>query len=440
MPVVVALLVIAAYAVLLPAGRWQADEYILSWDVAQQGWAALLDRVEGWSPRPIGEFVSFLYFLVSNSFHRPLIGYFLGFLWVTSLAGVVMAARVGQVRRPVFLAVLLFALSLLLAKPGQMYYWPMGASAYLPAWAGLGAATVLHRTALLHHRVALMLALLAAAFSVEIGAITVLIYSALVLLASVRDRALLRHAVPLILPALGALLVCLIVLHHRMQANEVFDAASGLAHNWPASLRAAVPTFIREAMGIAGTSLLVGCVIKVLLIFAIPPGDAGTKRDDRLGIVWCCSLLTAAFASVVLAYHQFGMLCCERHSTFRQAMILLAIATFAGLRGAPAPRYGLLAILLLTLFGMRAAPLYADWSRLGTVVAARQRNWESAAKPSDSMTLLLAPDGHITNSDALTKGSFRMPSGTGMDNIPLFAWGIMTRFGKHALTIAPADK
>ncbi|HET6306724.1 MAG TPA: hypothetical protein VFG12_06030, partial [Rhodopila sp.] len=334
LPCVVALLVLGAYAVLLPAGRWQADEYLVSWQVAQQGWAVFLDRVQGWSPRPIAEFVTFLYFVLANALNRPFMGYYLAFLWVVSLGLVIAAGWAGRVRQPVRLAVVLLALTLLLAKPGEMFYWPMGASAYLPCWAGLAAASVLHRgraerngVALWDvglHGGALAVGLLVAAFSAEVGALTVLVYGLLVAAAAWRERSLLSGLVPVVLPALGAVAVCLTVLGHRGQAQEVFDPASGLAGHWLGSVAASVPRFAREALGVSGMPLLVGLAIKTTLLVSLPVEAAGTVRGRRLGALWAVALLVGAFGSIVMAYHQFGVPCCERHATLRQAMILLA--------------------------------------------------------------------------------------------------------------------
>ena len=188
--------------------------------------------------------------------------------------------------------------------------------------------------------------------------------------------------------------------------------------------------------------LLVGFVIKLLLLVSLPPGPAATQRDYRLRVLWGLSLLFAAFASVVLAYHQFGTLCCERLVTFRQSMILLALATFAGLLGGmtrPA-RPTVLAVVLLVVFAVRIGPLSGDWRRLGTVIATRHSNWDAARGAGDSMTLLVVHGGHITNSDGLPTGAFRRSSDGGMGDTPWYAWGIMARFGKHALTIAETNE
>jgi hypothetical protein len=442
LPCVVALLVLAGYAALVPAGRWQGDEYLISWFVAKDGLPFLLDRILGWGPWPVAESLRFGYFVVSNALHHPLVGPFLGAMWLASLLGIALAGWAGQVRRPLVLAVLVFALTLLLAKPGEMFYWPMATAAYLPCWAGLAAATILHRAAKGPHAIALTLALLAVAFSMEVGAATVLIYAGLMVAALLGDHTLLRRFIPLALPALGAVLVAVVLLSHRMQANEVMDATSGLAGNWSASLRAAVPAFAHEALGIAGMPLLAGLAIKLLLLVSLPSAHAGSRRDNRLGAMWTLALLLGAFASVAAAYHQFGTLCCERHATLRQGMILLALLTLAGLLGSALvmQRAVLLAVLLLTLLVVRAGPLYSDWQLRDQVFAARQRTWDSGAGPGDAMTLFLAPAGRILNEDALPPGQYHRTSDVPVEGAPWYAWGIMALFGKHTLTITTAGE
>jgi hypothetical protein len=441
LPAIVALLVIAAYAVLLPAGKWQGDDYLGAWFVASDGWHVLSDRLTGRSPRPIAETLTWLYFSLSNALDRPLIGAFLAVLWAASLAIVAVAGRVGGVSRPVVLALLLFAVTLLLIKPGEMFYWPMGAVAYLPCWAGLAATTVLLRVDVDRHRVALTFALLIAVLSVEVGAITVLFYAALLGVADLRDGRLHRVR-SLMLPAFCGAVVCLIVLRGRMlPAGEVWDAGSGLAGNWTASLRAALPTFAREAAGIAGLPLLAGAAIKLLLLLCLPP-DGGGGRSAGGAVLWAIALLLGAFASIVLAYHQFGALCCERHATLRQGMVLMALFALAGLLGGgflAVRQIGLVA-LLLVLLGVRAAPLSAEWRGLGDVFAARQRSWASAAAPGDAMTLFLAPPAPITNADSLPPGQYRRTTDQPFGDTPWYAWGVMARFDKHILVIEPAGR
>jgi hypothetical protein len=440
LPAAAALAVLAAYALLLPAGRWQADEYLGAWFVAHDGWDVLIDRLAGRSPRPVAETLTWPYLRVSNALDAPLIGWLLGLLWLGGLAGIVAAGRAGRVRHPVTLALVLFALALLIGKPGEMFFWPMGAAAYVPCWAALAAVTVLHRCDLGRHRSALTVAMIVAAFSAEVGAVTVLVYAALagVAFAPARDF---RRLVPLIVPALCAASVCLIVLRQRMQPmGEVMDAASGLAGDWPASLRAALPGFARDSVAIDGLPLLAGAAIKLLLVLCLPAARPAARRDVRSALAWTCALLLGAFASVALAYHQFGALCCERHATLRQGMILLAVATLAGLLGGAlrVPRNVALAGVLLGLLLVRAPALRDDWRLLPDIVAARRGNWASGQSGGDAMTVRSVAAGRIVNADALPAGQYRRSTDVPFGDTPWFAWGIMARFGKHALTIEPA--
>ncbi len=158
--------------------------------------------------------------------------------------------------------------------------------------------------------------------------------------------------------------------------------------------------------------------------------------------MWALALVLGAFVSVVAAYHQFGALCCERHATFRQAMILLALLTLGGLLGSAlmVQRSALLTLLLLLLLVLRAGALYSDWLLRDQIFAARQRTWESAASPGDAMTFFLAPAGRIINEDALPAGQYRRTSDIPHEGAPWYAWGIMARFGKHHLTITTAGE
>ncbi|MBS0558735.1 MAG: hypothetical protein JSR21_01660 [Proteobacteria bacterium] len=436
-----ALAVLAAYAALLPAGKWQGDDYLAAWFVGARGWRILLDRIGGWSPRPLAEILSCLYFAASDALDRPLIAPFLAFLWAGVLGTVALAARAAGLRAPLGLAALWFALALLPARPGEMFYWPMGAVAYLPCWAGLAAATALHLGDARRRGAALAAALAAAALSAEIGALTALLYAVLAAAAATSDRSM-RPRLRLLLPALCGAAVCLAVLRGRMQGmGEVMDRASGLAGDWPASIRAAAPAFAREAAGIEGLPLAAGIAVKLAVLAGLPPDARLDPPARRLAAVWAVALLIGAGASVALAFHQFGTLCCGRHAALRQGMVLLALAAlgaafgFAALPAAPR-RIGL-AVALAALLAVRAAPLAAEWRALPAVAEARWRTWGSGLGPGEAMTLTLAPPGGVTNADSLPPGTYARSTDQPFGDTPWYAWGVMARFGKQRLTIAP---
>ncbi len=456
LPGLIAAAVLVAYANLLPAGRWQGDEYYQAWMVAHDGWRFLLDRLAGPSPRPLAELLGWAYLTLTNALDQPLTSAFLGLVWLATLLGIVLAGWAGRVRGTLLLALASFALTLLLSRPGEMFYWPMGAAAYLPCWGGLAAATLLHRADPGRRRGALTIALLVAAFSAEVGAATVLLYAALVGVAFLR-RAPWRHLAPLLLPTLSAAAVCLIVLSMRMAPmHEVMDATSGLAGNWTSSLVAALPTFAREAVGIDGLPLAAGATIKLGLLLCLPaaqqPQASWVRPGDEAGaallsVLWAGALVLGAFASVVLAYHQFGTLCCQRHAALRQGVLVLALVSVGGLLGGALrrPRLIVLSGVLAGLLAVRADALGADWQAIPQVAAARRQTWQSGLGPGDAMTLTQVRPGRIVNASSIPAGQYRRttdtppPPGQTPGGTPWYAWGIMARFGKHALTVSPPD-
>jgi hypothetical protein len=63
LPGVIALATLGGYAVLLPAVRWQGDEYIHSWLVAKEGLSFLFRSIVGPTPFPVAEAIRFAYFV-----------------------------------------------------------------------------------------------------------------------------------------------------------------------------------------------------------------------------------------------------------------------------------------------------------------------------------------------------------------------------------------
>ncbi len=432
-------LVLGAYALLLPSGRWQGDDYFGALLVGQGKWGVLLSSLE-WAPRPVGQPLGWFYEYLSDTSHRPHIAVFLAALWLGSLTWIALAGWTGRQRHPFSLAMVLFALTLMIGKPGEMFYWPVGSAAYLPCWAGLAGATVLLRSSRAKGG-ALMACLLLASVSLEVGAVTVLIYASLAGAAALRDRNW-QPLWPLILPTAFAAAVCLTVALGRIHPmREVIDPASGLAGNWRASFVAGIPAFANEALRIAGLPLMAGAVIKLMLVLCLPPfGTRPTRETRKTAAIWACALLLAAFTSEVFAYHQFGTQCCERQFTQRQSMVLMALLSLTGLLPAPIGWFrwhhpAALSIILIGLFYARASALVVDWENQPSVLAARQRTWDSGRAPGNVMTMVMAPHGQITNFDTMPPGHFRMCRTSSGCNVPWYASGVMGLFHKSDLTI-----
>lgn len=433
--------VILAHAGLLSAGRWQGDEYTLSLYARNTGLSGVWERITGWSPRPVAESLSYLYFCVSNAFDRPLIGSFLGCVWLFTLLGVSGAGWIARARQPVGRAMIWFALFLLLDRPGEVFFWPMAAVAYLPLWGGLAVVTMLlldgrawtGRTAWV-----LSGALLVAAFSSEVGAVTVGSFALLVAMMPGSGKRGYLWSMTLLAPVLGSAAVIGILLSHRgVSHHEIMEAGTGLAGSWGRSLLASVPTLGHEVLGIAGVPLILAVLIKLTLPWLVlndASSDRPAFRGRGLLLCWFVALMCGAAMSVVSAYHQFGILCCERHHTMRSGMFLLTILTLGGLTGCAfrfARQAGLLIVLLL-LVAFRAVPFLSDWHVSREVIAARQASWRSGYAQNSGMTLEVGPDGLLLAANTIPRGYWSLQE---KGDVPWFASGIMARFGKSSLSV-----
>jgi hypothetical protein len=435
--VVIGSIVLLAYSVLLPAGRWQGDEFFGASLIAQDRWRWLIAGLT-WSPRPIGQPLGWLYILLSNTFNRPLIGIFLFLLWLGCFFLIALAARLTRRPAPISFAIVIFALTLLLSKPGEMFYWPVGAAAYLPCWVGMAGATILIGGSA-KPGLALTSYFMLSALSLEVGSVTVLIFAFLLGAAALLDGRW-RRLIPLAVPVLCSAIVCVTVLHGRIEPVQMtFDPSIGTGGNWLASLVAAVPAFVAEVVGITGLPWPIAAGVKLLLVGCWPRCNAAGV--DRMALLlWACALLLAAFTSEVLGLEQFGALCCERHVTERQSMILLALVSLAELRPALpwlAPRlsHAALAFVLLALLSVRSGALFADWQRLPHAMSILRHNWKYALKQGDTMKWVTSLQSDVVNFDALPAGQYHLCSGDASCKVPWFAQGMMDRFHKQSLII-----
>lgn len=430
-------IVLCAYVGLLPAGHWQGDEFFGASLIAQQEWRFLISGLS-WAPRPIGLTLGWLYIAVSNGLDRPLIGVFLFCLWFACFCGIATSARLASRAAPTEFATILFALTLLVSKPGEMFYWPVGAAAYLPCWAGLAGVTIVIGNSFAPRR-ALTACLMLSALSLEVGSVAVLIFSSLAVCVSALDGRW-RRLSPLALPVLCSAIVCLTVLHGRIQpVQATFNPSLGTGGNWLASLRAAVPAFLSEALGISGWPLPAGAALKIVLVLCLP--RSGAAAVDKVGVLlWACALLFAAFTSEVLAFEQFGALCCERHVTQRQSMILLALFCLADLRPklswlTPRLSHGAQIIVLLGLLCARSGALITDWQRLPHSMSILHHNWKFALRRGGTLRWVTETPGAVVNGDGLPAGHYQRCSETASCEAPWFAKGIMDRFQKQSLDI-----
>ncbi|MPQ74168.1 hypothetical protein [Acetobacter senegalensis] len=425
------LLVIALYAGLMPLARWQGDEYGYGVMLREQGLAGVLGRITSWSPRPVGELVSASYLWLADGHGTPLVAAFLFVVWGSALALLWWVGKVTHQEKAGFVACVLLAVSLLLCGQAEMFYWPMGAASYVPCWAALASASLVHRADATRHRWLMVFLLVVAAWSQEAGALTVLLYTgACVILYGVRRS---HYGRAMCLPFLAAMFVVLTNITHRLGTKtEIFDPSSGLGGRWVPSLLKGGRSLLIESLHIPGLPFVASLVvIALLLVFAM-----GQKRlfpRNRACWLWSGALLGGAYSTLVLGYYEFGTLCCTRHHNLREATYFLVLVTLGGAVAASFERravaYGALVAALACLLAYRLPDIRADWQMRQQIIADRADTWQSGHAPGSAMTLYMPPTGHITNSDCLMTGEFDLKTA------PWWVEGILHYFHKQHLTL-----
>jgi hypothetical protein len=468
---------------LLPLGEWHMDEFVILHGLQQHGLAHVAERLRDWSPRPLSELILWLYGLCVARLHRPLIAGFLASLWLLLIGAAVVAsrwprlcgARPGAIREPIApgLAVAtLVACFLLLARPGEVFYWPAGAAAYLPTLAAVTFAVVAVGLApdvavwSLRARAALCTALAAAASSSEMGAMFVLLNCGGQVVRSLHatwrrspppDTANIgaRFGTPWLWLLPGAIAALLLVTfgHHRAGTHEAVAMAVPTVHDLPASLSAGAREFGSELIGdpMKPDWAWLGAALKLLLFLGFRPRLAGTANGPRAtSLIQSAALLGAGLFSVVFAYWQFGAACCERHETMRQCCIVLALFAAAcalpvqaspgsardWLRSEPL-HAALLAFPLLVLTALRVPELRHVPTLIYPTVAARDATWRSGlACCTSAMEFRNPPYAPLMTAYALRPGRYeRLPPGTPGDVSARDASAILLFFGKSSLLV-----
>ncbi len=447
-------LIILLYAGLIGIGHWQGDEFTYVVVYREKGLLALLqERVLGWSPRPLSEPLLALYAATVDWARQPLIAPFLALLW-----GLLLLAAFVTLKRGSYGTGLPYRLVLGLALPAmflagndlnELFYWPMAATGYIPTVAALLAAffIMLDRP---ESRIAATLALIAAAWCSEVGAVFVLCLSVARLPALFRRRC---GGFAFALPLLAAAAVLLVLLSDRAGSAELPTPGALFLHRPIASLIAAAPTLLQEFGSLNGGPVtrdgFVAAFFVHALFFAgcrhcwLASGKAGTERHAALA--FAIGALLAAYASIAMAYYHFGFLCCMRHAAFRQCLITLALAGFA-VASAPwrigdaarLPRWAAplpLLVAALIAFDSSLGALLHDYRLYPAVLATRERNWQAGLRTdSTAMVYQKAPLGLLLRGESLPEGVYRLD-----DNPGWWARDIMRFFGKREVDIRPAS-
>ena len=452
-----------AHAPLITAGNWRVDEYHDFGLFRARGWSFFFERLLTWSPRPLSETLVGLYFLAEEWLRRQLIVPFLALMWATLLVGPVLFVWQNRARgndwSRSLIACSVLAMFLLGHRIAEMLYWPMGAVVYATTLAALSCLTfqiVDGRWQTRGGRLFGVALVLCAAGSAEVGAIFAIYFAVAMVLLHLSGRVgTRREGLLWLLPLLVAIGVMLMLAHGRGTLEEhVFyqGAAPNLRYlNHPlTSLRRSLPTYLTQLIvldgGQSGAAASVwGFGIKALFFLGLLACMQGVRPQPgaRLLLVALLLSLQATFlTSIAGSYYKFGLVCCERHDTFRQCIIVLTALSGAALIAAKAgPRLRLntsrgaaligLALLLLTI--QRLPDLIAVYEVRPTLVKIRRANWASGTSAGDRMVFLMAPSPPIV--DGMVPPEHASLS---FDQDPPWLWQlIMTFFQKRHIELTP---
>ncbi|MFL9963729.1 hypothetical protein PQR02_22185 [Paraburkholderia sediminicola] len=451
-PLVFAALALCAIAFLVylgltPLGVWQ-DEYITLGHVREEGFGIIKERLLHWSPRPLSEMFIWAYGIAVEKANRPLITSALLPCWailVAALLGPSTKTRKGFVASAILLVLLLAG-----HQVGEVFYWPLGALAYVPTVAAMAILLTIDFAGFSDTtagRVVTLVALVVAATSTEIGALFAAGYCVLAFIVSMitRDRFKFWWVVPFVI-SLGVLYM---MATGRVAKNiEMFGDQTMIHRPVPAVL-AAVQTFFGELFGpaVPGSPTLTTLAIYhsklafflgTYFLFSLDKEETRSRRQ-LMRLVLAVSLIGAAFLMLAAAYYQFGLACCERHATIRQCYFYIALGSLglfaARMRPVRAPRAGLLLLIASVLLPLSTdvSGIASDYRNYHRIIDARIALWDSGLSSADGMTVPPMPNAKIA-------GGYDFPIGTfveGDNKGGAFASGMRYFFKKKSITFEP---
>ncbi|MBV9758751.1 MAG: hypothetical protein JO047_17035 [Alphaproteobacteria bacterium] len=454
---------LALYAGLIGSGHWYGDEFYLVALYRDNGLAALAHHIVGWSPRPVSEPLLFLYARLVAAMGRPLIRGVLGWLWLAFLLGSVATVqwRKRGIAWRVAAGLSLLAMMIVSRDPSQVFFWPVGAVAYLTAIAALTLALFLladGRASSRRGNWLLTAALVAAAWCCEFGAIFGVCYGTAWLLDDMLARrkgggrdAFAAGAVVLVLASL--LVLGLLATHRARVLNEMPDASALLLHH---PLRSAIAALAALPLDLGSESgnavwsaaswgdLARGILIRAAFVFGFANCWAFYRakwRPDRRLVLFFAAGVATAWLALAASFYQFGDLCCSRGAAFRNALFLLGLAGIATIVAREVLPWGRAAraiagsALIVSILAVSLAPqlpgLARDYAARDTIRAITAANWASGRGAGPAMTFRQYPQQTIQVSYLYPPGTYRLDG-----NTPGYASVIMGFFHKQLLTLA----
>ncbi|WP_153005383.1 hypothetical protein [Aureimonas ureilytica] len=421
------------YALLTAIGHWEGDEFATSLEYMQGGWPALLARITNWSPRPFSESLLFAYFRAVELSGRQLIAPFLYVVWAIFL--IPLALLLYQIkhdnpqRTPFAFICALSTPLLFLTHPYayDVFFWVQGAAAYLPTLFAILLVLITLSfvdTLTTFTRTLLISALVVAAFSSELGAFFVVIFSGLIIAQSILAP-ILRRFLPvaefkishMTSPFVAGCSVIFGMYAHRFgDKNEIFGNKN-IAQHFYASILSTLQTFPLEFTGARPVSsflelIVYGPLAKIFFAIGIAIGAAAlgitVSRSRGVALLaFAAAALGAAFLSTFASFYQFGENCCGRHQVMREGydtMALFAVAIVASSLLIRAAAFRSKILECLGLIFVVSAVLVASvpnwpnvkrsYERFAKIRATMASNWQAGRLDSPRLVYFLRGDSY----------------------------------------------
>jgi len=461
--------VIVLYLGLIGLGQWQADEYDNFSRLRTRGWRFLFDRLH-WSPRPISELILMMYGWTVNQTHQPLIAPFLGLLWIVFIGSGLLGffqARGKRSREENWLAFVaaasLMASFLVGGGLTEVFYWPVGAGAYLLTlscgilffWQAAEG-----RLATSRGRALSGIALSIAACSSEMGAMLVASYAFMKVAGWTIERLTRRVAKPAgttilwwLLPALISLVVLSALGLNRFQQSEPgFTVASSTLGHPLLSVGAAVRGLLSEVSGVTpglrpsrGMSGLLSEIMMLVGIGLCRPLKTSSKESAREITNLVSALLLACLLSLTTTYLHFGTAGGQRHQLLRHCWILMAASGMGMLlfSSQVAARVlvwskrtiaGAIVLCLAVLVPWHTGELVREYRAYPSIKRAIRENFESGFQcGNDPVIYVLPPNKGVLAFAQIEPGTYTAGSGA------LYPAYILKFFGKRTLVVRVAQ-
>ncbi|MDT4844109.1 hypothetical protein FQZ97_780530 [compost metagenome] len=343
-----------------------------------------------------------------------------------------------------------------------MLYWLQAAIAYLPSVSGLILASITILTADMEERlprVTVAVALTVAALTSEAGAFMVGAISGLFFVYSVTEQLFTQRqqtfgVVTFFIPLAATAVVMFFLAGGRLGTNAEVIGDPAIAHNVLASLKMTVSIFPLQYF-LFGNNVLsggfpgAGALTKIA--FFVGAFAAFTCIPNRRGSVIAGAIIgiagvAAAFISMGGSIFQFGVHCCERHTTMEQVYIWISIVGFAKavagliqnksdiLPKISAPALAIASLIPLSLL---TTSLMTNYSRLPEIREKQIAVWHTGS--SDAPEIIIRK----FEPALITQGGFtEFPAGE-YQNTPDTGWYqriIMDYFKKDKLVVVPATQ